>query len=495
MYSAGTEPGLPNVSVDMIVDVNKDGLWDSGDVYVAALSNSDGEFHFSGLLPNCYLVRVSDTLAVLRHFAPTVTATTGSTPVDNTNKAQPFSIGLAAGETNNLADFGYREYEVFGTGSTLEPGMIGDQIWLDVNGNSSYEPVAGDQPISGVTVEARRGGVVVSTATTGSDGKYLLLDLPLGQSYEVRVTDLFGVLAAYQPVAPGNPGQNHQSQAQPYAVALGFANSNTTADFGYRPAGSRFTLTQQLLTPGPVRAGETISYSIRITNTGSTIITDLPLAEKFDNDFLGYITASVAPNSGPARAQVKQLVWTDMTGAGELAPGASLEVRVAFVGILDTSHLPGSTTAVTATVSGVMADMDGASGSAPRFLTILPAQSSQSSVQIVNPTAVLGVNGQAQTTVSGVELTWQTQNETDIIGFHLVRVGGDGRQTLNNELIWAQASGQPTSNSYHFTDSHVTSGESYEYILQILQTDQGMVEFSLGTVIAQWYLFMSQIVR
>ncbi len=211
-YDAATEPGLPNVSVDLIVDINKDGAWDSGDAYVATLSDLGGLFRFRGLLADRYLVRVSDTLAVLRRFAPTVTATTGSTPTDNTNKAQPFAIDLAAGQTNTLADFGYREYEAFGTGSTLQPGMLGDQIWLDVDGNGIFSLAAGDQPLPGVTLEARSGGVVMATATTGADGKYLLMDLPLGRAYDVAVTDLFGVLEKYQPTTLGLSGQNNHNQ-------------------------------------------------------------------------------------------------------------------------------------------------------------------------------------------------------------------------------------------------------------------------------------------
>ncbi len=232
-YDAATEPGLPNVSVDLIVDINKDGVWDSGDAYVATLSDLGGLFRFRGLLADRYLVRVSDTLAVLRRFAPTVTATTGSTPTDNTNKVQPFAIDLAAGQTNTLADFGYREYEAFGTGSTLNPGMIGDQIWLDVDSNGLFALAAGDQPLPGVTVEARSAGVVMATATTGGDGKYLLMDLPLGRTYDVTVTDLFGVLEKYLPTALGSAGLDNQNKAQPYSTFLALASTDFKADFGY----------------------------------------------------------------------------------------------------------------------------------------------------------------------------------------------------------------------------------------------------------------------
>ncbi len=117
--------------------------------------------------------------------------------------------------------------------AALQPGMIGDQLWHDADGNGLYEQAAGDQPLSGVTLEARSGGVVVATATTGSDGKYLLMDLPLGRAYDVTVTDLFGVLEKYEPTALGSAGQNNQNQAQPYATFLALASTDLKADFGY----------------------------------------------------------------------------------------------------------------------------------------------------------------------------------------------------------------------------------------------------------------------
>ena len=491
-YTAGTEPGLPNVSVDIIVDINQDGLWDSGDVYVAALSDLGGIFQFRGLLTNSYLVRVSDTLAVLRRFAPTVAAITGSTPTDNTNKSQPFAIDLAAGETNSLADFGYREYEVFGTGSALQPGIIGDQIWLDVNGNSIYEPTAGDRPIPGVTLEARNGGVVISTATTGSDGKYLLMDLPLGQTYDVRVTDLFGVLAFYQPIALGTPGQDNHNQAQPYAVTLGLVSSNTTADFGYMPAGSQISLTQQLLTPGPVRSGEPIVFSIRITNTGSTVITGLPLQDSFDSAFLSYVTASIGPDSGAARMPLDQLVWNDLTGAaGELAAGATLEVQITFSTREDTSSQPGSVTVNTASVSGVSADADGTAGSAPLFQPLLPNQSSAASIWVIVPTAVQAVVGQARVTDAGVELSWQTTSEVELTGFNLTRTDGDGLVTrLNPTLIPAQAAGQATGAAYTWLDASGSDNQNAEYTLEIVGLDGSVRLLTLGRALGSYQIFL-----
>lgn len=49
-----------------------------------------------------------------------------------------------------------------------------------------------------------------------------------------------------------------------------------------------------------------------------------------------------------------------------------------------------------------------------------------------------------------VTLGWRTENETNIVGFNVIHEGVDGQETLNSELILAQASGQATGSAYQF---------------------------------------------
>ena len=173
-----------------------------------------------------------------------------------------------------------------------------------------------------------------------------------------------------------------------------------------------------------MRVGELITFRIRITNTGSSVITGLPLADSFNMDFLTYLNASIAPNSGPGAGPTGQLIWNDLTGAlGELLPGAGVEVLVNFQAKADTTAEAGTVTVNTATVSGITADPDGAAGPAPRFPDPLPPQSAQAPVGIVNPTATLLSGGQALLTAAGVEVSWQTVSEVNVAGFNLLRVG------------------------------------------------------------------------
>ncbi len=231
LYDAVLEPGIGNVSVNVIWDRNNDNIWNQGEPIIATLTNTDGDYLFEKLLSNNYLVEVSDTYMVLRNFVPTVIVT-GATGAGS-NHAQPYNIHLEPGASATGIDFGYREYDAFGTGDQPEPGMIGNQIWLDHDVDGLYNPAVGDQPLPGVTLEVRSGGVLVDSTTTGLDGKYLLMDLPLGRSYEVVVTDLFGVLEKVLPTVLGGAGQDNQSKALPYATFLGLAATDFKADFGY----------------------------------------------------------------------------------------------------------------------------------------------------------------------------------------------------------------------------------------------------------------------
>lgn len=97
--------------------------------------------------------------------------------------------------------------------------------------------------------------------------------------------------------------------------------------------------------------------------------------------------------------------------------------------------------------------------------------------------------------MAGIELQWQTQNETDIVGFHVLRQGPDGALVLNSDLLLAQVSGQLAGSQYNFVDRDVESGVSYSYLLQVVYIDRAPAEYALDPVTAQWHLFLSQINR
>jgi uncharacterized repeat protein (TIGR01451 family) len=92
-----------------------------------------------------------------------------------------------------------------------------------------------------------------------------------------------------------------------------------------------------LTTPagGTADKGDTVIFTINITNTGQTTLVTVPLEDFYDRLKIEYISASIPPNHGPHfhSAIEAHLGWDDLTGAGDLAPGNSIIVTITFVAL------------------------------------------------------------------------------------------------------------------------------------------------------------------
>ncbi|MEM9598078.1 MAG: SdrD B-like domain-containing protein, partial [Acidobacteriota bacterium] len=114
------------------------------------------------------------------------------------------------------ADFGF-------DGPAL--GSIGDFVWLDTDGDGVQD--AGELGIEGVTLDLLdASGDVVATMTTDEDGAYDFTGLLAG-NYQVRVTDLGGVLDGLNLSGGTNPTGT---------IALAAGQDFDLADFGYTAA-------------------------------------------------------------------------------------------------------------------------------------------------------------------------------------------------------------------------------------------------------------------
>ncbi len=234
VFSGGSDEPLGGVDVCLIADSNGDGVWQGGEPIVAttvsagALSGS-GNYLFPGVPAGDYLVNVCDTNGVLFDYTQAPLGTPGA---DNHNQADPYAVELSSGENELTADFGFVQAEGPST------GLIGNQVWIDADGDGVFDPNAGDVGQPGVTVDLYRNGVFWAKTTTGAAGEYAFLHLPSG-NYTVQVTDDFQVLynLVLAPFGP-NPGQDNNNQEQPYAVVLAEGGVNLTADFGYLGEGT-----------------------------------------------------------------------------------------------------------------------------------------------------------------------------------------------------------------------------------------------------------------
>ena len=453
------EPGIPGVTVDLL---NPQGV-----IIATTTTDASGNYTFT-VPPGSYLVQVSDTHNVLDDFTDAPLGP--SQGADNNNQAQPYTITIASG-SNTTADFGYVQNQT-------PAGVIGNQVWFETDHDGIYEPLNGEIGVAGVVVRLTPpagvnlglGAGVAITTTTGADGGYAFTSLPIGvfTVYTVTVTDQFGILTGYQVTALGTPGADYNNQQQPYQVPLPPASSiNMTADFGYyKPAD--FTVVKQLNTKGDVRIGDTVTFTIRITNTGGGTITVLPLTDVFTPTYLGYVGAYPTPNLVASGV----FTWTDLTGSPngfgtDLGPNLSFSVIVTFTAKADTHQLPNAQTLNEGIVKGAKADPDGPYGPLPE--QPLPEKKGVAGVTITKPTGLEIASIAGRQDGRSAWLMWETANEANIGGYNVLRQAPDGQFiAVNSELIFAEHAGAAGGASYEFRDNDLAPG-TYTYILELVR--------------------------
>lgn len=266
-----------------------------------------------------------------------------------------------------------------------------------------------------------------------------------------------------------------------------------------------YTLSKVLNSISPIRNGETISFTIRITNTGTVTLTTVPLTDTYDTAYMTYVGST--PNS---EDQINDgtLNWGDLTQSGakgfnaDLAPGQSFSVIVNFVGRADTTGLPAQApctvfghTCNVATVSAAKYDPDGPGGVGEQGP--LPPKSAWDDVQIIVPTAIALSDRVVSYTGGAVELSWRTANESDLIGFHIYRSENGGEAVrLTDALLSAQKPGQSDGAIYAYTDARsVETGKRYRYVLEFIGASAPLGQEAIGEVQTGARIFLPTIGR
>jgi len=261
---------------------------------------------------------------------------------------------------------------------------------------------------------------------------------------------------------------------------------------------SDYEISKTLNGPDAVGVGHAVSFTIRITNTGDTTITVLPLRDVYSSTYLTYgytdtVTTWADPDSEDHNDD-GEINWSDLTlTQGDLAPSASFTVIVTFTAKVDTTGLPDDKTENTAIVEGAKADPD---GGGPLPEEELPQKQDSARVQIVVPTGVVlgSLNGVAQP--DGVLVSWETANEVRILGFNVLRrgVGGELEQ-VDKEFIFAEYAGADQGSDYACLDKGVVSGRMYDYVLEAVMSDGRVEQYDVPAVAARWWLRLPLIVR
>ncbi len=288
------EPGINGVTVNLYEDTNNNGILDASEevtaVRTAVTANDDqgnpGHYYFGSLPAGNYVVKVDTTSPALANHTLTGDPDSYNTtdPInlscthvdavacddakffDNLPSTSPHDLnpGLALGQTDLTADFGYQPQ-----------GVIGDTVWIDSNNDGVRDN--NEQGIPDITIylcdvtpcnSATPPGNILETAVTDENGEYSFGGLTNVDPYYVGV-------GTNDPDFPAGLSQTHDPDVTPdntgsYTVDTGVNNGvYLDMDFGYRFAGTNsITGTAwhdsdsggQTGGAGDMDAGETIRY-------------------------------------------------------------------------------------------------------------------------------------------------------------------------------------------------------------------------------------------
>ncbi|MBX2998998.1 MAG: carboxypeptidase regulatory-like domain-containing protein [Caldilineaceae bacterium] len=338
-----------------------------------------------------------------------------------------------------------------------------------------------------LNIEARDDSYTTSvntpiTATVSVNDTY-----PPGSTFITTTVPSNGTVNSFNPTDgtftyTPNPGFTG-TDSFTYQVCLPAPNQTIcdTATVTIRILDTSFVVTKTLNTPSPVRTGETISFTIRITNTGNVTLTTLPLRDTYTTFFLAYVGATPLSDDNVSDGSID---WSDLTapapnGFGvDLAPGAAFSVVVNFIAIADTTGQPGSVTTNTALVTGAFYDADGPGGLPPQGP--LPDRSATATVGVIAPTSVLLADYGVTAGEAVVDVNWQTVDESNIAYFDLYRIEAEASTLV--ATISAERAGQSGGQGYTYTDSGVIVNVWYSYRLDLVQLDGSVLSMELGSV-------------
>ena len=167
------EPAMPGVTVTLTRADGSAVTDASGNPVAAVTTDANGQYKFENLLPGDYKVSFTNPAG----YEATVSDAGDDRGADSNGTEA--AVSLTQGQDDVTVDYG-----LVGT------GVIGDQLFVDVNQNGGSAPDAGDKPLAGVKVTLTwtgPGGITRTyETTTDAEGKYKFENLLPGE-YKVSV--------------------------------------------------------------------------------------------------------------------------------------------------------------------------------------------------------------------------------------------------------------------------------------------------------------------